>query len=77
MKALTEEQQINLMQNVIEPTFNRISPDSMITSITLALKEYMNSPTFDKDDNEARTYMISGISTVIDMLNDIQTWYED
>lgn len=77
MKALTEEQQINLMQNVIEPAFNRISPESMITSITLALKEYMNSPTFDKDDNEARTYMISGIGAVIDMLNDIQTWYED
>ena len=77
MKALTEEQQINLTQNVIEPAFNRISPESMIGSITLGLKEYMNSPTFDKDDNEARTYMISGIGTVIDMLNDIQTWYED
>ncbi len=77
MKALTEEQQSNLMQNVIEPAFKRISPESMIACITLGLKEYMNSPTFNKDDNEARTYMISGIGAVIDMLHDIQTWYED
>lgn len=77
MKALSNEDKLQVMNRVIEPFINKLSPDVVASCITSMLKGYLNSPAINNDEVEIRASVVLSAGLTMDMLNQLMIWYED
>lgn len=77
MKALSNDDKIRIVDQVVEPLINKLAPDVIASCITSTLKTYLNSPALDNDEAEVRASVVLSAGLTLDFLNQLMIWYED
>ena len=77
MKALTNEDKLQIMNNVVEQFIKDLSPDVIASCIQSMLKEYLNSDTAINEEPEIRANTIFAAGIAIKLFDYFMYWYED
>ena len=76
MKVLTDEDKLQIMNDVVEPLIKEISPDVTASCTSSMLRTYLNSEDYAKDEPEIKASIIYSAGAVIRLYNLLATWYE-
>lgn len=77
MKALSNDDKIRIVDQLVEPFFKKLSPDVIASCIASTLKAYLNSPALDNDEAEIKASIVLATGLTMDFLNQLMIWYED
>lgn len=77
MKTLSNEDKLQIMNNVIEPLIKDLSPDVIANCIAATLKVYLNSNDAINDEDEIRDNTIYSSGITVRLFDLLGQWYED
>ena len=77
MKTLTNEDKLEIMNDIVEPLIKYLSPDVTASCIQSMLKEYLNSDAAINQEPEMRASTIFAAGIAIILFDDLRSRYED